>query len=966
MPEGIIQRIQSLKGVSHSLLPSVPFVFDKKGTFFSFIGKPVNLFAQKKKGGSRTFLASFTSDELLFSLDEFIDHPEYEIVLIPIWEVTLFEFSIDVLEEWIAKDQEAQTGLVPCLENWVLSFALSRGDPATAEQVPIAKDQVVELEEAKALVCQKEAFVWVEVIEGTLFFLGLPDLSLSNKEGAYPLVPASWMSGTEIAKVKAIDTLTLIQNQKWRQALLSFSRVFSNRAFYLIHQRDELNHTLQVNRLSEEKENLGIALKQLEAVFAPSSLVTILETAKDPLQQALIIIGHFMKIQFVFPRSAIGEKAELLNLAERIDIICQASQIQRRKVRLDPKWWKENHGTLLGFTENENRPTPLIRLDKYKWIDKDRNEYINASLASELTENGYMFYRHFESTLRTGKEALLFFARNYYKELIKIIPIGFLGVVFALFPPIATKFLFSYAIPASDPPLILYLFFGMLFSAIGFSFFYLFQGLVYLKMEGLGAHLMQTAFWDRLLRLSPRFFRRFTVGNLFTRIFAIEDMRMMINSFGSTLPITALFTLFYLMMMFFYAPSLALIATAFAVMGLGITVVCARLKMKIIKQSLEIDGNLRGIVIQMIQGVSKLRVAGVNKSAFSYWASYFAKNNSLKLKAQNIQNVSTFFSSILPLLSMSMIYLALIAMSEESEISLSDFLAFNIAFGSFTVAVYPLCHMLIRIASVIPQWDQTKVILEEPLEVAERKIAPGKISGDIRIDHLVFGYDPTRPSVLNGLSLSVKPREYVGIVGRSGCGKSTLIRLLLGFEKPTSGVIYIDGVDLASLDLQAIRNQLGIVMQGGGIMGGTIYEILSSGGFYTQEQFDTALKLSGFDEELDTFPMGLNTVLPVNATTLSGGQRQRLLLARALMGNPSLLIFDEATSALDNATQDKIVQNLEKLPVTKIAIAQRLSTIQNADRIYVIDHGVVAQTGTFNELANQPGLFAEMLSQQKT
>jgi len=723
--------------------------------------------------------------------------------------------------------------------------------------------------------------------------------------------------------------------------------------------------TLQANRTEEEESNLELALKQLEAVFTPASLTTILDKAKDPLQQALIIIGHFMKINFVFPRNAIGEKAQSLSIEERIDRICLASKIQKRKILLEEKWWEQNHGSLLSFTKDTSKPSPIIRLDKYKIIDKERNEYVTEKNAEGLTSKAFMFYRQFKPDLKSGKEALGFFSKNYYKELISIIPIGFLGVLFALFPPIATKALFSYAIPNTNPSVILYLTFGLIFSAIGFSFFYLLQGFVFLKMEGLGAHLIQTAFWDRLLKLSPRFFRRFTVGNLFSRIFAIEEIRALISSHGSSIAITAVFALLYVSMMFLYSPLLSFVAVIFALIGIGITAFCAYTKTHILEESLEIEGNLRGTVIQMIEGVGKLRISGVNKSAFSYWATLFAKNNTLKLKAKKLQNISILFSSVLPLISTWFIYFAILQWMGEKEISLSSFLAFNIAFGSFSLAIYPLNNIVIEIINLVPLWNRTKVILKEPLEESERKIPMESISGDVKVDNLIFGYDPHRPAIIQNLSLSIKPKEFIGIVGRSGCGKSTLIRLLLGFEKPSSGVIYFDGVDLSSLDLQAIRRKMGVVMQGGGIMPGSIYEVLSSGGIYTQEQFDKALKLSGFDEELATLPMGLNTVVPVNATTLSGGQRQRLLLARALLGDPSLLIFDEATSALDNKTQEMIVHNIEQLNVTRIAIAQRLSTIKKADRIYVIDKGTVVQTGTFTELAKQKGLFAEMLEKQK-
>jgi NHLM bacteriocin system ABC transporter ATP-binding protein len=729
---------------------------------------------------------------------------------------------------------------------------------------------------------------------------------------------------------------------------------------------DSSNETqlLHASRALEEAENLALAMQQLDDVFVPQSISSVLGKAKDPLQKALTLIGYFMKINFVFPRSAIGDEAKSKSIDERLDIICQASHIQKRKLILEKDWWQQNHGSLLGFTGDTQNPVSIIRLDRYKIVTKERNEYLNSDIATELLTTGYMFYRSLEPSVKSGRGALAFFFKNYYKELIKIIPISVLGVVFALFPPIATNLIFSYAIPRSDTSLILFLTCGLFFSAIGFAFFYLLQGLVYLKMEGLGSHLIQTVFWDRLLKLSPRFFRRFTVGNLFSRIFSIEEIRAKINSYGSSLAITTIFAVLYLGLMLYFSPMLGLVAAGFAAIGLLMTFICCRAKIRILKSSLEIDANLRGTVIEMLQGIEKVRVAGVSKSAFSHWAYSFAKNNSLKVKIYTLQNTVTWLAIILPVFTMCAIYTVLMQDQSSVALTLPHFLAFNIAFGSFAVAVYPLNTMLMQLADVVALWDRTKVILEEPLEAPDRIIAPLTITGDIRVENIIFGYQASQPPILKGVSITIKPKQYVGIVGRTGCGKSTLIRLMLGFEKPQSGVIFYDGMDMASLDLQAVRRQLGVVLQGGSTMGGSIYEILSSGGTYTEEDFNRAIKLSGFDADLEAFPMGYNTIVPMNATTLSGGQKQRLLLAAALIGNPSVLIFDEATSSLDNKSQDLIVKNLEKLPVTRIAIAQRLSTIRNADNIYVLDQGLVVQAGTFEELANQPGIFADMLAKQ--
>ncbi len=177
-------------------------------------------------------------------------------------------------------------------------------------------------------------------------------------------------------------------------------------------------------------------------------------------------------------------------------------------------------------------------------------------------------------------------------------------------------------------------------------------------------------------------------------------------------------------------------------------------------------------------------------------------------------------------------------------------------------------------------------------------------------------------------------------------------------------MIYCDEQDLNLLDIEDLRKNIGSCLQTTGVLGGTIYDNLVCGGNYSAHQVKEALERSGFIEDVENLPMGLHTVIVPGGTTLSGGQAQRLQLARALMGSPSILLLDEATSALDNKAQITVTKNIDKLGVSRLVIAQRLSTVKNLDRILVLDQGEIVQMGTFKELINQPGLFQELCKRQ--
>jgi ATP-binding cassette subfamily C protein len=187
---------------------------------------------------------------------------------------------------------------------------------------------------------------------------------------------------------------------------------------------------------------------------------------------------------------------------------------------------------------------------------------------------------------------------------------------------------------------------------------------------------------------------------------------------------------------------------------------------------------------------------------------------------------------------------------------------------------------------------------------------------------------------------------------------------LLGLDTPETGTIYYDGRDLSQLDVQRLRRRIGVVIQNGKIRSGSIFSNIAGAGPFTHDDVWEAARMAGLEEDLKQMAMGLHTVLQQGGGTLSGGQRQRLLIARAIVSKPRIIFFDEATSALDNRTQAIVSQSLHDLQATRIAIAHRLSTIIGADKIYVMVNGRVVQSGSYQELSEQQGMFADLIKRQ--
>jgi ABC-type multidrug transport system fused ATPase/permease subunit len=236
------------------------------------------------------------------------------------------------------------------------------------------------------------------------------------------------------------------------------------------------------------------------------------------------------------------------------------------------------------------------------------------------------------------------------------------------------------------------------------------------------------------------------------------------------------------------------------------------------------------------------------------------------------------------------------------------------------------------------------------------------LTGAIEFNHIAFGYDPALP-ILTDVNLKIEPGSFVGIVGPTGSGKSTIVSLIPRFYDVQSGAVLMDGHDVREYKLKSLRDQIGYVLQDTVLFRGTILENIAFGRpDATKEEIIAAAKLANADEFISAMPMGYDTMVGNRGSTLSGGQRQRIGIARVMVRNSPILLLDEPTAALDSESEKLVIDALEKLMKGKtvIAIAHRLSTIRNADQIVVITGGVVAESGTHDELMARNGLYAEL------
>ena len=235
-------------------------------------------------------------------------------------------------------------------------------------------------------------------------------------------------------------------------------------------------------------------------------------------------------------------------------------------------------------------------------------------------------------------------------------------------------------------------------------------------------------------------------------------------------------------------------------------------------------------------------------------------------------------------------------------------------------------------------------------EIAEGKQVLTSLRGNIELSNVSFEYYHNA-KVLDNLSIKIRAGQYVAIVGATGAGKTTLMRIMLGFEIPDRGAVYIDGNDLNTIDMKSYRSRVGVVMQDGKLFQGDILSnILISAPWLTEEDAWEAAEIAGIADDIRRMPMGMKTVITEGSGGISGGQRQRIMIARAIAPKPKVLMLDEATSALDNLSQKKISEALDEMKCTRIVIAHRLSTIRNCQRILVLKDGKIVEDGTYQDI----------------
>jgi ATP-binding cassette subfamily B protein len=472
-------------------------------------------------------------------------------------------------------------------------------------------------------------------------------------------------------------------------------------------------------------------------------------------------------------------------------------------------------------------------------------------------------------------------------------------------------------------------------------------------------------------RLPLGYFESRFVGDITSRIGENFKIRRFLTGEALTIILDLIFLFVYIGLMFWYSWQLALLAMIVIPIFILLAIIATPFLKKVSREIFNAKAIQDSYLIEALTGIGTIKSMGVERGVRWHWEDLFNKYIQANFTGQLVNQRLNLATSIIETFLSRFLLLFGIAQVIQQQMTIGQLIAFNMLVSQVISPFKRLLSLWNDFQEITIAIERINDVIEaqpeESPEINPRPPLPN-LQGNIRFENVTFRYDPESDrNTLENLSFEVKPGQTVAIVGRSGSGKTTISKLILGLYQTIEGKISIDGYDINSIALQSLRRQVGVVDQDTFLFGGTIREnIALAHPGANLEDIRQAARLAGAEQFIETLPMKYETKIGEGGGMLSGGQRQRLAIARALLGNPRLLIFDEATSSLDTESERIIQNNLNTILKnrTTIIIAHRLSTVRNADLILVLDRGVLIESGDHDSLVAKRGQYFYLTQQQ--
>ncbi|MCC6804984.1 MAG: ATP-binding cassette domain-containing protein [Anaerolineae bacterium] len=536
--------------------------------------------------------------------------------------------------------------------------------------------------------------------------------------------------------------------------------------------------------------------------------------------------------------------------------------------------------------------------------------------------------------------------------------VGLLGLAL----PLATTVVIDTATTTGDRRLLQSIGLVLALAALGLATFQWIRGAAVLRVQAALDQRLQPALWDRLLRLPASYLRPFTSGDLADRALSFDAIKSTLGDLAALSPVAAVFAVVNFGLLLYFDVPLALFAVALIAGSLALAYGIGGIGLHFERLRAELKGESSGLMLQMLNGLIRLRAAGAEDRALGMWAQLFIWQQRLRFKTQRAQSLAAMFAAAFPLLGAMVIFALVYA---RGSLTLSQFVGFNVAFFQLSLATASLCRTLAALRQAAPALARLQPLVQTIREDSPGKHVPELLAGAITVRNVSFRYADGLPLVVSNLSFHIEPGEFIAIVGASGAGKSTLARLLLGFEKPTVGEIFYDDQPLSTLNTAALRRQVSAVLQESRVFNSNVWSNISGVYELDEDEIWRAARAAGIADDIRRMPTGLKTHVEHSGGAFTTAQRQRLLFARALAAQPRILLLDDATNALDDHAQTQLMRALRYVAATRIVITSRLTAAAAADRILVVEAGQIVESGTYASLVRAGGHFTALAQTQQ-
>lgn len=661
--------------------------------------------------------------------------------------------------------------LTAALDRWVLALAVPRAQsmPRPRRWLELSPGRGWLAADGQGLTCAA-GVLWAGTPEDRARFLGSPALPAMHGNELAPIGPGVWLTAVGDASVDAITTADLFATPDgWRHLDRFHESVTRLVLLRLAAARHQERARLVARADREESARAGSYAQLLSAFVSPGDAP--LPPSSDPLWAAARLVWRAAGVT-----PATTEDVPLEDSGpEGVLRLTEIAGVRYRAITLEHGWWRADAGPLLGALAGAGRPVALLPAGagRYDLVDPHAGTRrpVTAEVAQEISPRAFMFYAALPFRALGFADLLAHGVTLEDPDLRRLLAYTGLAAVVGLVPPVLTSTLVDSVIPGADLPRLAQVSIALLIGALSVAGLELVRGVAVVRLEGRISAALQSGLWDRLLSLPVDFFRRFSAGELAERANAVNRVRELAGVAAVSALLSGAFAAASTVLLFYYAPKLAALAAAALVLLIAATAYLSRARVLAMTEVTRRSGQLAGLVLQIVSGVAKLKVAGAEDRAFLRWSGPFADLMAEQLRADRLSAAATVFLAVFPVVTTAGIFgLAAHEMEGGASVTPGDFVAFLAAFTGIVAATSQVVTASLSALAAIPLMERARPILEAIPEVDLSRADPGELVGAVRVEHVSFRYRADGPLVLDDVSFEAQPGDFVALVGPSGSG----------------------------------------------------------------------------------------------------------------------------------------------------------------------------------------------------